>query len=72
MPTFTLPFSSPNATLARAGGKGANLAELSQAGFGEWVPPGFLVGVHQAITRLKTGQRVRVDGNADRVSILQL
>ncbi len=43
MPTFTLPFSSPDATLARAGGKGANLAELSRAGFGEWVPPGFLV-----------------------------
>ena len=36
-----LPFSSSEATLARAGGKGANLAILSRAGFP--VPPGFIV-----------------------------
>ncbi|MSP12027.1 MAG: phosphoenolpyruvate synthase [Chloroflexi bacterium] len=39
--TFILPFSSPQADLAHAGGKGANLAELSRAGFR--VPDGFLV-----------------------------
>ncbi|MEK7329156.1 MAG: PEP-utilizing enzyme, partial [Chloroflexota bacterium] len=31
-----------------------------------------VVGVHEATSRLQTGQRVRVDGNAGRVSILQL
>ena len=36
-----LPFSSSEATLACAGGKGANLAILSRAGFP--VPPGFIV-----------------------------
>lgn len=36
-----LGFSSPEATLARAGGKGANLAALARAGFS--VPPGFIV-----------------------------
>ncbi len=41
MPTFTLPFASPHATLARAGGKGLNLAALTQAGFP--VPAGFIV-----------------------------
>jgi pyruvate,water dikinase len=29
-----------------------------------------VVGVHQAMTRLKTGQRVRVDGNRGRVTVL--
>jgi rifampicin phosphotransferase len=29
-----------------------------------------VVGVHQATTRLKTGQRLRVDGSAGRVTIL--
>ncbi len=36
-----LPFDSENATLAAAGGKGANLAELTRAGFD--VPPGYLI-----------------------------
>jgi pyruvate,water dikinase len=30
-----------------------------------------VVGVHQATTRLKTGQRVRLDGNRGRVTILE-
>lgn len=38
---YILPFSSTKATLARAGGKGANLARLVRAGFA--VPPGFIV-----------------------------
>jgi pyruvate,water dikinase len=29
-----------------------------------------VVGVHQATTRLKTGQRVRVDGTTGRISLL--
>jgi pyruvate,water dikinase len=41
MSTFLLPFSTPDATLDRVGGKGANLAELARAGFA--VPPGFLI-----------------------------
>src|SRR4051812_27705497 len=41
MPVFVLPLDSTEATLDRAGGKGANLAELARAGF--TVPPGFLV-----------------------------
>ncbi|HZD39208.1 MAG TPA: PEP/pyruvate-binding domain-containing protein, partial [Terriglobales bacterium] len=36
-----LSFSSPEATLEKAGGKGANLALLAQAGFP--VPPGFII-----------------------------
>ena len=38
---YILPFLSGDATLERAGGKGANLAELSRAGFS--VPPGFVI-----------------------------
>jgi rifampicin phosphotransferase len=38
---FLLPLDSPAATLAVAGGKGANLARLIQLGFP--VPPGFVV-----------------------------
>ncbi len=41
MSKYVLPFSSNEATLARAGGKGANLAQLERAGFA--VPPGFIV-----------------------------
>ena len=41
MECIVLPLSSPEATLERVGGKGANLAELARAGFA--VPPGFLV-----------------------------
>lgn len=41
MSNYILPFSSTEATLARAGGKGVNLAELVQAGFA--IPPGFIV-----------------------------
>jgi len=40
-PELILPLSSAAATLARAGGKGANLAALTRAGFE--VPPGFIV-----------------------------
>jgi rifampicin phosphotransferase len=40
MANFVLPFDSPEATLALAGGKGASLSRLSQAGFP--VPSGFL------------------------------
>lgn len=41
MSIYILSFSSTEATLARAGGKGANLAELARAGFA--VPPGFII-----------------------------
>ncbi len=41
MPTHILPFSSTETTLARAGGKGANLAELARAGWR--VPPGYII-----------------------------
>jgi rifampicin phosphotransferase len=41
MSLFVLPLDSTEASLDRAGGKGANLAELVRAGFR--VPPGFLV-----------------------------
>lgn len=41
MSPYILSFKSIEATLARAGGKGANLAELVRAGF--TVPPGFVV-----------------------------
>jgi pyruvate,water dikinase len=40
---YILPFSSIEVTLPRAGGKGANLAELVRAGFA--VPPGFIVTI---------------------------
>ena len=29
-----------------------------------------VVGVHEATTRLKTGQRIRVDGSVGRVTVL--
>ena len=41
MSEYILQLDSADATLARVGGKGANLAELARAGFA--VPPGFLV-----------------------------
>src|SRR5215212_6819438 len=41
MEPLIVPFSSGEATLSRVGGKGANLAELTRAGFA--VPGGFLV-----------------------------
>jgi len=41
MSPLILPFTSTEATLARVGGKGANLAVLTRAGF--VVPPGFLI-----------------------------
>ena len=41
MARYILPFSSREATLAQAGGKGANLSELARAGFA--VPPGFII-----------------------------
>ena len=40
-PELILPLSSAAASLAIAGGKGTNLAELARAGFE--VPPGFIV-----------------------------
>ncbi len=39
--TYILSFSSDEATLARAGGKGSNLAALARAGFA--VPPGIII-----------------------------
>jgi pyruvate,water dikinase len=41
MSTYVVALDSPEATLERVGGKGANLAELARADFA--VPPGFLV-----------------------------
>ena len=41
MTQYILSFSSPDATLDHAGGKGANLAELTRAGFA--VPTGFII-----------------------------
>jgi pyruvate,water dikinase len=41
MTTFVVPFVSSDATLAVAGGKGANLSRLTRAGFP--VPTGFLI-----------------------------
>src|SRR5258708_3964088 len=41
MPMFILPFTAPEATLETAGGKGANLARLTRAGFP--VPQGFII-----------------------------
>jgi pyruvate,water dikinase len=41
MVDYVLPFSSSDTVLARAGGKGANLATLARAGFA--VPPGFVI-----------------------------
>jgi pyruvate,water dikinase len=38
---YILPFTSPEATLESAGGKGANLVRLTRAGFE--VPPGYIV-----------------------------
>src|ERR1700752_2099770 len=38
---FILPFTSPDVTLETAGGKGANLARLTRAGF--QVPRGFII-----------------------------
>src|SRR5690242_11539486 len=39
--TYILSFDTAEATLSTVGGKGANLAELTRAGFA--VPPGFLI-----------------------------
>lgn len=41
MSDFILPLTSPEATLAEMGGKGANLSRMSRAGFP--VPPGFVI-----------------------------
>ncbi len=41
MSKYILPFSSNEASLPRAGGKGANLVQLVRAGF--VVPPGFII-----------------------------
>lgn len=60
--SYILPLSSAEATLARAGGKGANLAELVRAGFN--VPPGFIVTTDV--------YRAFVEANALQVNILAL
>ena len=62
MATFILPIASPEATLARAGGKGMNLAVLARAGFP--VPPGFLVTTE--------AYDAFVEGNQIRASLLSL
>ncbi len=49
-----LPLSSPQATLPRVGGKGANLASLSQAGF--TVPGGFLITVEAYQSFIQTNR----------------
>src|SRR5712691_3104269 len=41
MSPYILPFSSAETTLLQAGGKGANLSKLAQAGFS--VPTGFII-----------------------------
>ena len=41
IPMYIIPFTSPEATLEMAGGKGANLVRLTRAGFD--VPRGFIV-----------------------------
>jgi len=41
---FIIPFTSPEATLANAGGKGVNLARLTQADFN--VPDGFIISTN--------------------------
>lgn len=60
MAQYILSFSSTDATLARAGGKGANLAELVRAGFA--VPPGFIVATN--------AYRVFVEANQIQARIL--
>ncbi|MBI3732735.1 MAG: phosphoenolpyruvate synthase [Chloroflexi bacterium] len=52
--TYILPFTSPSANLGTAGGKGANLARLTQAGFA--VPPGFIVTTDAYRTFVATNQ----------------
>ena len=41
---YIIPFTSPNATLELAGGKGTNLVRLTRAGFD--VPRGFIVSTN--------------------------
>jgi len=47
-----LPFTSPEATLDTAGGKGANLVRLTRAGFD--VPPGFIISTEAYRTFVRT------------------
>lgn len=54
-----MPLSSAEATLGRAGGKGANLSALARAGFE--VPPGFIVttdAYHAFVTANRIGPRL--------------
>ena len=88
-PSLTLPFSAINANdLPRVGGKGANLGELTQAGFP--VPPGFCVttdafrqflqasgradAIYQSLEALPPGdvEAVRRVGEAVRASLRQV
>ncbi len=55
-----IPFSSTQASLSNAGGKGANLARLAQAGFP--VPPGYIIAT-QAYARF-----VQANGLAARIT----
>jgi len=60
MNTRILPFSSPEATIERVGGKGANLARLAQAGCP--VPPGFFIPVEGYLEAARANgleQRIR-------------
>jgi pyruvate,water dikinase len=54
MYTYILPFSSTEAPLPRAGGKGANLAQLVDAGFS--VPPGFILSTDAYRAFVKANQ----------------
>jgi len=69
---YILPFSSPSIILEAAGGKVANLARLTHGSVVacEYGVPA-VVGVHQATIRLKNGQRIRVDGIAGKIVIIE-
>ncbi len=62
MNPYILPFTSSETTLARAGGKGANLARLVQAGFA--VPAGFILTTQ--------AYRAFIDNNHLQIRILAL
>jgi len=57
---FIIPFTSPEATLEKTGGKGANLARLTRAGFD--VPRGFIVSTdayREFVTGNALAERIR-------------
>ena len=59
---YIIPFTSPEATLETAGGKGANLVRLTRAGFD--VPPGFIVSTAAYREFVKTNGLDAVIGQA--------